>query len=262
MLYSRLNDAGDAFEPQRNLITQAEGLDGGGSLAADGKNVYVFWHAPTPGKKGEEHRRVWLAVSTDDGATFAKERGISPAETGVCGCCGLRAFVAYPAHPGVLYRSAQEGVNRDMHLLHYSQRTNDFQCTKLQGWETGTCPMSTAAFAHMSNEDVIAWETDGQVWLASVGHASGQIGKPRAASGPGQKRKHPVLAFNGREVLLAWTEGMGWNRGGNLAWQVYDLKLNPINEPQFLSAGQAKGVPTWSLLTAVPLGDSRFAIFY
>src|SRR5829696_6266975 len=47
MLYARLNDAGDAFEPQRNLITKASGLDGGGSIAADGKgNVVVGWHAP------------------------------------------------------------------------------------------------------------------------------------------------------------------------------------------------------------------------
>src|SRR5262245_42808241 len=34
MLYARLNDAGDAFEPQRNLIQNAVGLDGGGSIAA------------------------------------------------------------------------------------------------------------------------------------------------------------------------------------------------------------------------------------
>src|SRR5262249_20418379 len=35
MLYTRLNDAGTAFEVQRNLIQKAPGLDGGGSVAAD-----------------------------------------------------------------------------------------------------------------------------------------------------------------------------------------------------------------------------------
>jgi hypothetical protein len=34
MLYARMNDARDGFEPQRNMITRATGLDGGGSLAA------------------------------------------------------------------------------------------------------------------------------------------------------------------------------------------------------------------------------------
>src|SRR5262249_1094300 len=45
MLYTRLNDAGSAFEPERNLIQSAYGLDGGGSVGADeAGNVYVAWH--------------------------------------------------------------------------------------------------------------------------------------------------------------------------------------------------------------------------
>ncbi len=35
MLYSRLNASRTAFEPERNLITWAAGLDGGGTVAAD-----------------------------------------------------------------------------------------------------------------------------------------------------------------------------------------------------------------------------------
>src|SRR5579885_3071125 len=54
MLYARMNDRGTAFEPERNVIQQAYGLDGGGSIAADSKgDVYVFWHAPLVGQKGE-----------------------------------------------------------------------------------------------------------------------------------------------------------------------------------------------------------------
>src|SRR5260370_36439903 len=34
MLYTRMNDPGTAFEPERNLMQIAGGLDGGGSLAA------------------------------------------------------------------------------------------------------------------------------------------------------------------------------------------------------------------------------------
>ena len=92
MLYARLNDDGSAFEPQRNLIQAAVGLDGGGSVGADpAGNVYVAWHAPEPGAKGEANRRVWLSVSTDEGKTFSREKPVSPAGTGVCGCCGMRA---------------------------------------------------------------------------------------------------------------------------------------------------------------------------
>ena len=42
MLYTRKNPMATAFEAQRNLITWAGGLDGGGSLAADANGrVYV-----------------------------------------------------------------------------------------------------------------------------------------------------------------------------------------------------------------------------
>ena len=59
MLFARMNDAGTAFEPERNLIHAAYGLDGGGTLAADrAGNVYVFWHSPAPGTEGEANRRV------------------------------------------------------------------------------------------------------------------------------------------------------------------------------------------------------------
>jgi hypothetical protein len=89
MLYARLNDAGTGFEPERNVVGSAWGLDGGGSLAADGEgNVYVFWHAPIPGKKGEDNRRVWVAVSTDDGKSFAQEAIAYTPPVGACGCCG------------------------------------------------------------------------------------------------------------------------------------------------------------------------------
>ena len=58
----------------------AKGLDGGGSVAADTSgNVQVFWHAPEPGKRGEDNRRVWSAVSSDDGKTFAAERAVGAA---------------------------------------------------------------------------------------------------------------------------------------------------------------------------------------
>ena len=89
MLYGRLNDDGTAFEPQRNLAHKAVGVEGG-ALTARG-SISVYWHAPEPDKRGEEKRRIWLTESYDDGKTFAaKEKAISPADTGVCGCCGMR----------------------------------------------------------------------------------------------------------------------------------------------------------------------------
>ena len=72
MLYARSNAQRTAFEPQRNLMTHTFDLDGGGSLAVDeGGAVYVAWHAnDVTGDPGEASRRVWLARSTDGGATL------------------------------------------------------------------------------------------------------------------------------------------------------------------------------------------------
>jgi len=125
MLYTRLNDPGTAFEPQRNVMQFAVGLDGGASVAADNfSNVYVVWHA-NPENNGEAHRRVWMARSGDDGKTFAREvavdpemkQGVEEEPRGACGCCGMRAFADERAALYILYRAATEQIHRDMVLL-------------------------------------------------------------------------------------------------------------------------------------------------
>lgn len=262
MLYARLNDAGDAFEPQRNLIHEAVGLDGGGSIAAHDKTVYVAWHAPTPGSNGEVNRRVWLTASADEGKTFGKETPISPEDAGACGCCGMRIFVASPSLPLVLFRGAHDLGHRPMHLLAQDRNRQAFQSTKLHDWDTGTCPMSTMAFADMHNHALAAWETEGQVYYAHVEHGSGKPLEPVAAPGKPNRRRHPAIAFDGRDILLAWTEGMAWNKGGSLAWQIYDAKNVPHMNAKTADYGRADGVPVWSVITTVRLSNGGFGIIY
>jgi len=111
MIYTRLDDKGVAFEPERNVIHSAYGLDGGGSVAADDSgNVYVAWHAPKPGMKGEENRCVWVAHSTDEGRSFAPEQQAFAESTGACGCCGMSALADSRNNLFVLFRSATELV--------------------------------------------------------------------------------------------------------------------------------------------------------
>src|SRR5262245_14463287 len=117
MLYARMNDAKTAFEAQRNLMRVSHGLDGGGSVAADKEgDVYVAWHGAGE-QKGEEHRRVWLARSTDDGKTFAREGAAFAEETGACGCCGMRAFVDPRGALHLFYRTATNMTERGIYLL-------------------------------------------------------------------------------------------------------------------------------------------------
>lgn len=93
MLYTRLSDDGRSFELQRNVVSKWSGLDGGGSVAADKDgNVYVAWHAPGPGEHEEANRCIWVAISHDDGQTFAEEIIAHADRTGACACCGMKAF--------------------------------------------------------------------------------------------------------------------------------------------------------------------------
>lgn len=259
MFYTRLNDEGTAFEPQRNVIESAKGLDGGGSLAADDSgNVYVVWHAPEPGTRGEERRRVWVARSTDEGKTFAHEKAAFDKDTGACGCCGLRAFADHSGNVYVLYRSASQRVHRDTYLLLSKDKGASFQGDDLHPWKIEACPMSSFAFAEGPAEVLAAWETNGQVYFAQIDPATGKRSEPVAAPGESRDRKHPVVASNKQgQILLAWTEGMGWQRGGSVAWQVFDKDGRPTAEK-----GRADGVPVWSLVAVFARADGGFTIVY
>lgn len=260
MLYTRMNDAGTAFEAQRNVIQSAVGLDGGGTVAADGAgNVYVFWHAPEPGKKGEGNRRLWVAASTDEGKTFAAERAAFAEPTGACGCCGARAFADSKGTVYALYRGARAVVNRDMFLLTSSDQGKNFGGGSIHPWSINLCPMSSETFAEGPHGVVLAaWETKEQVYFANVALTAGKQAPPVAAPGTGKGRKHPAVAVNAKgETILVWTEGVGWNRGGSVAWQVYDAKGTPTAE-----RGHAAGVPVWSLVSVFARPDGRFVIVY
>jgi len=257
LFYTRLNDAGRAFEPERNVITYAYGLDGGSSVAADLQgNVYVTWHAPQPGNtKGEAGRAVFVARSTDEGKTFQREAPAISKPTGVCGCCGMRAFADSQGDVLALYRAAYEMTNRDETLLISRNNGANFEIAYSHHWNVGTCPMSSASISENSGEILAAAETHGRVFFIRLDPQTGKVSSPVS---PDTQTKHPVAIGNTRgEVLLAWAEGTGWNEGGSVAWQLYDREGKPIS-----AKGRAEGLKPWSLPTAFAEPDGNFAIFY
>jgi hypothetical protein len=259
MLYTRLNDAGNAFEPERNVIQSAYGLDGGGAVAADASgDVYVLWHAPEPGKEGEENRHVWVARSRDDGKTFERERVAYNQPTGACGCCGLNAFADRSGALYVLYRSATERVHRDMYLLVSRDKGETFQGEDISKWNVGYCVMSSESFSQSPTGVLAAWETEKQAYYGRIDPATQRLSTPIAAPGSGENRKFPVVAANAQgETIFVWTEGMAWKKGGRLAWQVYDKSGKATADH-----GQAEGVPAWSLVAVFARPDGGFTIVY
>jgi hypothetical protein len=59
------------------------------------------------------------------------------------------------------------------------------------------------------------------------------------------------------EVLLVWTEGTAWAKGGSMAWQVFnaDGSVSSIN-------GTRADLAVWNFAAAVPRPDGGFTILY
>lgn len=260
MWYARLSDSGKVFEPQRNLINFAGGLDGGGSIIADAKgNVRVFWHGSSAtNTSGELGRALFMATSADEGRTFGSETVVSPAGSGACGCCGMRAFEDRSGNLFALFRSAKTKMDRDELLIGSRDGGKTFQTLAQSPWKIASCPMSSAAFAESPSSVLAAWETSGQIEWARIDTASFKAGAVNSVPGTG-RRKHPVIAANARgETLIAWTEGTGWKKGGALAWQVFDAG----GKPTATKGRVADAVPVWGLLSAIAKPDGSFVIFH
>lgn len=259
LYYTRLAQDGQTFEPDRDLIVQAAGLDGGSGLASDAQgHVVVTWHVPGPGATDEGGRTVYIRESIDDGDHFGAERPVADPANGVCGCCGLRALAFGTNQTAILYRQARNQVERGMLLL-----TTDGTITKttsVQAWKLATCPMSSCSLARTADGLLASWETEGQVYWSAIRVVGGNsdIGAPTAPPGKPAGRKHPIIVRNQKgETLLVWTEGTGWNRGGAVAWQLFDSNGQPAPEH-----GRKDGVPVWGSVTAWAQPDGNFTVMY
>jgi hypothetical protein len=257
LFYTRLNDAGTAFEPERNVITYAYGLDGGSSVAADPQgNVYVTWHAPQPGNtNGEAGRAVFIARSTDEGKNFSPETAATSKPTGACPCCGMRAFADSSGAVYILFRAAGEKINRDETLLVSRNHRADFDIAYSHEWKIGTCPMSAAFLSETPSGILAAAETHGRVFFIRLDSKTSKASSPVS---PEHQAKYPVAVANNKgNTLLIWAEGVSWNKGGEVAWQLYDSASTPLAEK-----GHAEGLKPWSLPAAFVEQDGNFTVIY
>jgi hypothetical protein len=260
MLYTRSEKDGRTFEPQRNLMQRTSALDGGGTIAADrAGNIYVAWHGRTEDAgPGEAGRRMWVARSRDDGATFEPEEPALDKETGACGCCGTRALADRRGGLYVLYRAATGGTGRDMYLLTSHDHGAHFEGRSVHPWKVEACPMSSASLAEGSSDVLAAWETMQEIYFARIDPESTRVSQPIKPPG-GVGRKHPAVAGNARgETILVWAEGTGWQKGGALAWRLFDKEGRPTE----IQGRVERGIATWGLPTVVARPDGSFLIIH
>ncbi len=260
LFYARSNVQGTSFEPQRNLMQSTFGLVGGGSVAADAAGrVYVAWHGYDKPGHDESARRMWVARSDDEGESFSRESPATAEQTGACSCCSVKAFADSRGTSYVLYRAATANVNRDMVLLVSRDHGRTFLASRVHSWKISYCPMTSEALTEGPAGPIGAWETEGQVYFATIDPTTGVMSAPIPGPGESKDRKHPAVATNAaRETILVWTEGTGWQRGGALAWQVFDKSGRPTK----VKGRIPDGIPAWGLATVVARPDGSFLIVH
>ena len=70
---------------------------------------------------------------------------------GACGCCGLKAYADAAGNVYVMFRSADQVVNRDIWLLSSTDHGRTFSGSNISHWNIGACVMSSESFATAPN---------------------------------------------------------------------------------------------------------------
>src|SRR5207253_8160752 len=80
----------------------------------------------------------------------------------------MKIFTDRQGNVSALYRSAREGVHRDIYLLTSTDHARSFHGSLLHKWNVNACPMSSMDFAENGTTVLGAWETGGQVYWARL----------------------------------------------------------------------------------------------
>lgn len=254
IFYARSLPDGAGFEPQRTLWTEDDGsFEASPAVAADqGGGVFVFWHA---GGREDARRAVHAVASRDGGETFGAARRVSKDGEGACGCCNMAALADGAGAVHVSYRSAGENVRRGQRLLTSGDRGRTFDDRPVHDWRVGACPVTTTTLSRGPDAVRVAWETDGQVYVAPTD----RLDDPAAPEGEARfRRKNPAVAANRRgDVLLAWGDGPGLRAGGVLHWRIFDADGRPTRR-----RGDGATVPSGSAPAAVVRPDDSFLLLF
>lgn len=262
MLYARLNDAGDAFEPARNLAGDTIGFEGPGAILADGAGrVLAFWHGQLVPKFNEPSRAVFRALSTDGGRTFGAPEEVRTSVVGACQCCGVAGALGAKDEVLLAYRGSIMNDDRthtkDSYVLASSDLGRTFEGTLLEPWEMAGCPGSLGALAHGPGGAFVAWRTRSTVHFAKVGATD----RPLLSTRAGNARMPAIVCNSKGQVLFVWavTGAPGTKGAGDVAWQVFDVEGNPISLRGTLKNGVASG---WGAPAAYAEPDGDFVILY
>jgi len=149
-----------------------------------------------------DHKQLFGAYSSDNGATWSKNVRIYDIPTGICACCHPSLAFGPNGELEVMFRNALDG-SRDMYLASSSDGGKTFHPAEKLGagtWKLNACPMDGGGLAITSQGKVVTtWRRENDVYLAFEGAAETMI----------HAGKDPAIAANKEGIYVAWTSPEG-----------------------------------------------------
>jgi hypothetical protein len=252
--FARSTDGGKTFSPAITVNSDGAGEPAGHafqSVAVDRRGrVYVAWIDERNKQKEDRGAESWLAVSTDGGRRFSRDRRIL---TDVCECCRTNLQIDAAGALYLSYRTVPRSgpMYRDIVIARSQDGGKTFAQTLVSEdrWEINGCPVAGPSFSFDNRGAITA------VWFMGGGERPGLYyatstdgGKnfaPRRLLDPRQKiGKHAHTAsLAGGRIFVAWddADGKTFSAWGVLDPQKYSIRSSDRHEGVAYPVAAANG---------------------
>lgn len=217
ILFSRSLNGGKTFSPALTINSDGAGEPAGHafqSMAIDARNrIYIAWIDERNKQKDDPGAEIWLAVSTDRGKTFSRDRRIL---TDVCECCRTNLQVDQDGNLYLSYRTVPRSgkMFRDVIVARSSDGGKTFMPVTVSDdkWEIAGCPVAGPSLTlNNSGHPAVIWfmgggERPGLYYATSSNHGKSftqrQLLDPQQKIG---KHSHSATLADGR-IFVAWDD--------------------------------------------------------
>lgn len=241
--------SGAADKPVRVTDKAAPSTNGFSSMAAaPNGDIYVVW---LDGRRKQAGTfSVYLARSTDKGATFGKNVLISD---GVCPCCRTTLAFGNKGEVFVTWRHVFENDFRDMVLATSTDNGATFAApvrVAEDGWQVNICPHTGPTMGVKGNRLYIAWHSEGDgknpgIRVSWSDDGGKSFARPVVISKDVLDTSHPAISVSedGRVVIVFQgrdrTEKEGW---GPVRPFLVEIDQKGVISPPVLVPGNRKSI--------------------
>jgi hypothetical protein len=234
--FARSVNGGKFFEPAIDLNSDASQQPisrAFQSIVVDRKGrVFVAWIDERNKAAADRGAEIWMAMSTDGGKTFSRDRKILG---NVCECCRTALAVDSAGRIYVSYRLVPSTgpMLRDIAVARSDDDGKTFipSMVNHDGWELNGCPIDGATMTVDSADRIhVVWFTQTgdipRLYIASSTDHSSSFSKPIVFDSKQKLAKHAhVVAVAGNSVLIAWDDLNGTSM---VKWGFFDSTSKSI----------------------------------